>query len=625
MYLASYDHPPTAATPFPYQASKLAATTPKKKKGSSSVGPKVHPPAYFSVDDSLPYNKFHADFGPLHIGHLYRFAVELHEILGAPENEGRGVVFWSKPDPRSRANAACILACYMILIQSWPPHLALAPISQIDPPLMPFRDAGYSQADYGLTVQDVVYGVWKAKEEGICGLRNFSLEEQVESLDLIVIANLFCRYERHERVENGDFNWITPNFVAFASPQHKPIAKVQRGSPEYNLLPHSVDEVATSMLPNPFKNVLCHFKERDVGLVVRLNSELYSPSYFTALGIQHIDMIFPDGTYPEMPIVRKFIKLAHETITKHKKNVAVHCKAGLGRTGCLIGAYLIYRYGFSANDLIAYMRFMRPGMVVGPQQHWLHIYQNDFRQWAWEDQYKEKLSLMMPATPNKVRARAQVSTPPQNSQGTQRSALGEINGNDSKAGQTMEDNLPAPTPGQPRKTHRIHSPARQRRAVSASFGIAEDQEPAENEVVEIHNHSRSQGQLEGESEEEWRLRRLSRRTSSKSPAGSSEKKRAVSYTTTTTTTTYNFGDGDDVGEIIMSDVENWTSHDAGLYEGKSSASKSASGRKSGNGSGTIGVVKTRTPSRRSPESREIKNGVRKVSGRVASAGNRSRS
>ena len=89
-----------------------------------------------------------------------------------------------------RANAACILACYMVLIQSWPPHLALAPIAQIDPPLMPFRDAGYSQADYTLTVQDIVYGVWKAKEEGICGLKEFNLEEYV--FDLLVCRS--CAY-----------------------------------------------------------------------------------------------------------------------------------------------------------------------------------------------------------------------------------------------------------------------------------------------------------------------------------------------------------------------------------------------------------------------------------------------
>ncbi|SLM41019.1 cell division cycle 14 [Lasallia pustulata] len=355
IYLASYTHPPDEATPFPYP--RATSRSPQKRSSKSqrgptpapvSTGPKVHPPVYFTIDDSLLYNAFHADFGPLHIGHLYRFAVTLHDYLGDPANEGRGVVFWSMADSRSRANAACLLACYMVLIQGWAPHLALAPIAQADPPLMPFRDAGYSQADYVLNVQDVVYGVWKAKEEGLCGLRDFSLEE----------------YERFERVDMGDFNWLTPQFLAFASPQHPPIAPIPTSSPLYATLPTTLAAVKSSSLPQPFKNVLCHFSSRNIGLVVRLNSELYCPSYFTALGINHLDMIFDDGTCPPLALVKKFIKLAHETITTKHKAIAVHCKAGLGRTGCLIGAYLIYRHGFTANEIIAFMRFMRPGMVA---------------------------------------------------------------------------------------------------------------------------------------------------------------------------------------------------------------------------------------------------------------------
>ena len=143
-----------------------------------SPGPKAHPPLYFSVDDDLLYNRFYADFGPLHIGHLCRFSMFIHEIIGAPEHAERGLVFWSRPDSRSRANAACLLACYMILIQNWAPHLALAPIAQAEPPLMPFRDAGYSQADFSISIQDVVYGLWRAKEQKLVSMgHNFKLEE----------------------------------------------------------------------------------------------------------------------------------------------------------------------------------------------------------------------------------------------------------------------------------------------------------------------------------------------------------------------------------------------------------------------------------------------------------------
>ena len=50
---------------------------------------------------------------------------------------------------------------------------------------MPFRDAGYSQADFTLSVQDMVYGVWRAKEKGLVNLREFGLDEYVYSLKRI--------------------------------------------------------------------------------------------------------------------------------------------------------------------------------------------------------------------------------------------------------------------------------------------------------------------------------------------------------------------------------------------------------------------------------------------------------
>ena len=340
-------------------------------------------------------------------------------------------------------------------------------------------------------------------------------------------------------------------------------------------------------------------------------------------------MIFDDGTCPPLPMVKKFIRLAHEMITVKHKAIAVHCKAGLGRTGCLIGAYLIYRYGFTANEIIAFMRFKRPGMVVGPQQHWLHLNQGTFREWWWEDLLKEKLAAALPSTPTKSIRRShanvgQTATPPNPSQSGKRSALGEITANDAVPPNATDENLPAPTPGQPRKTNRVdsrHHPYA--RAPSAAFNGNSAVEDPENQIVEMRSHR----QNPGEDEEEWELRVLGRRTSSRSPMGS-EKKRAVSYTTTTTTTSrYSTADDDVALQNLTSDVENWTHHDVHASD-KPSRPKTPGSTKSG--SVALGVAKMRgSPARRSAESREFKSGVRKTSGRVGSqsglAASRSRS
>jgi protein-tyrosine phosphatase len=112
-----------------------------------------------------------------------------------------------------------------------------------------------------------------------------------------------------------------------------------------------------------------YFQQKNVGLVVRLNKKGYNEEDFIDAGIDHLEAYFLDGSCPPMHILETVLE-AFEAVPEDKA-FAVHCKAGLGRTGSCIGAYMMKHYRFTATECIAWMRICRPGMVIGPQQHFL--------------------------------------------------------------------------------------------------------------------------------------------------------------------------------------------------------------------------------------------------------------
>ncbi|KAG8975766.1 cell division control protein 14, partial [Tulasnella sp. 427] len=52
--------------------------------------------------------------------------------------------------------------------------------------------------------------------------------------------------------------------------------------------------------------------------------------------------------------------------------------------------YLIYKYGFTANEAIAFMRIVRPGCVVGPQQQYMYTRQLEWAKWSAVDEYRRQ-------------------------------------------------------------------------------------------------------------------------------------------------------------------------------------------------------------------------------------------
>ena len=102
----------------------------------------------------------------------------------------------------------------------------------------------------------------------------------------------------------------------------------------------------------------------------------YNERTFRNNGFQHHDLFFEDCTAPSDVIIHDFLKICE----KAKGVVAVHCLAGLGRTGTLIALYMMKHYFFTAHEAIAWLRICRPGSVIGPQQKYLVSMQDRMHQ-----------------------------------------------------------------------------------------------------------------------------------------------------------------------------------------------------------------------------------------------------
>uniref|UniRef100_A0A673W8T8 Cell division cycle 14Ab n=1 Tax=Salmo trutta TaxID=8032 RepID=A0A673W8T8_SALTR len=289
---------------------------------------------YFCTDDEFIYENFYADFGPLNLAMLFRYSCKLNKKLKSFTLTRKRIVHYTSFDQRKRANAAVLIAAYAVIyLKKTPEEAYRALISGANASYLPFRDASFGNCTYNLTILDCLQGIRKALQHGFFDFETFDVDE----------------YEHYERVENGDFNWIVPGkFLAFSGPHPK--SKIENGYPLH---------APEAYFP--------YFRKHNITTVVRLNKKIYDAKRFTDAGFDHYDLFFVDGSTPNDVITRRFLHICEST----DGAVAVHCKAGLGRTGTLIGCYLMKHYHFTAAETIAWIRVCRPGSVIGPQQHFL--------------------------------------------------------------------------------------------------------------------------------------------------------------------------------------------------------------------------------------------------------------
>ncbi|CAK9823216.1 Dual specificity protein phosphatase CDC14A [Anthophora retusa] len=285
---------------------------------------------FFTIDEELVYNNFYNDFGPLNIACLYRYCCKVNKKLESPGNKNRQIVHYTSHRDHKRANSAYLVASYMVLYLKKSPREAYNNLFMGgEVPIKSFRDASMGSAIYNIHILDCLNALKKAASFGFFNFDDFDVNE----------------YEKYEDMRNGGLNWLVPHkFLAFLGPSTEP------GTPYH-----------------PPECYIDYFLKNDVTTVVRLNKKVYEASRFTGAGITHYDMFMPDGTVPPRRILNEFLQLSENS----SGPIAVHCKAGLGRTGTLIAAYLIKHYKMRAREAIAWIRICRPGSVIGHQQAWL--------------------------------------------------------------------------------------------------------------------------------------------------------------------------------------------------------------------------------------------------------------
>ncbi len=119
------------------------------------------------------------------------------------------------------------------------------------------------------------------------------------------------------------------------------------------------DQVLAMRCPGP--GDLAALNAEGITKVISLTLSPLPDHYFDNSDITPVHMPLPDMSTPSVQNIHEFVKtLSGFHSDGHK--VAVHCGAGLGRTGTMLACYLVSR-GMSSDEAIAQVRSRRPGSV----------------------------------------------------------------------------------------------------------------------------------------------------------------------------------------------------------------------------------------------------------------------